>query len=168
MTKEIVLGSGCFWCTEAVFNNISGVVKTEVGYAGGASDNPNYETVCSGSTGHVEVTKISYDPKIIGAEKILGLFWKCHDSTTLNRQGNDVGTQYRSIILYTDQQQKIVAEKLKPKSAVTQIKPLVKFFLAEEYHQNYFAKNPESGYCQAIIIPKLKHMSETGDNGHAK
>jgi peptide-methionine (S)-S-oxide reductase len=162
MTKneEIVFGTGCFWCTEAIFKRLEGVVETIVGYAGGTIINPNYETVCSGKTGHAEVTKIVFDPNVITLEKLLDVFWKVHDPTSLNRQGNDVGTQYRSIILYTNEDQRLAAERSKEKinGAVTEIIKLEKFYPAEDYHADYFAKNGSQPYCQMVIRPKVEKI----------
>lgn len=159
-TETVVLGTGCFWCTEAIFKLTKGIVKTEVGYAGGITPNPDYDSVCSGVTGHAEVTKIIYDPVFISFEELLNLFWRSHDPTSLNRQGHDVGTEYRSIILYTTENQRFIAEKQKLKidGAVTEIKKLDKFYPAEEDHQNYFNKNPESAYCQWVIKPKITSL----------
>lgn len=158
--EEVIFGTGCFWCTEAIFKTVEGIIKTEVGYAGGHTLNPTYEQVCSGQTGHAEVTKIYYNPEIISFEKLLQVFFKAHDPTSLNRQGNDVGTQYRSIILYTTEEQKKLAEKEidKTPGAVTQVMKLDKFYPAENYHENYFAKNKSAPYCQMVIAPKLEHF----------
>ncbi len=161
-TEVIVLGSGCFWCSEAVFLMMDGAVKTTVGYAGGADTNPYYEKVCDGTTGHAEVMRLEYDPKKLPIEKIMDVFFTMHDPTSLNRQGADVGTQYRSIILYTTDEQKegvikfirkAQAEYTKP--IVTEVKKLDKFYPAEDYHQRYFEKNPFAGYCQFVVKPKV-------------
>jgi peptide-methionine (S)-S-oxide reductase len=165
--KTAVFGGGCFWCIEAVFERIKGVVSVTSGYAGGETENPNYTDVCSGTTGHAEVVKIEYDPSIIGYEELLEVFWKAHDPTTLNRQGADAGTQYRSIILYTDREQREIAEKSKKElekagifkdPVVTEIKELEKFYPAEDYHQDYYQNNSSAGYCRVVIAPKLKKL----------
>ena len=158
-----VFGGGCFWCLDAVFRLVEGVMDVDVGYAGGKSENPSYEEVCSGNTGHAEVVKIWFDENKISYDKLLDIFFSIHDPTQLNRQGNDIGTQYRSIILYLDETQREKAMKkineLKEKGidAVTELKKLDKFYKAEEYHQNYFANNPHNPYCQYIIAPKIKN-----------
>lgn len=165
--KIAVLGGGCFWCLEAVFDRVEGVVEVASGYAGGTVENPSYKEVCSGTTGHAEVVRISYDPKLIKYSEILDIFWLAHDPTTLNRQGNDVGTQYRSIILYTNDEQKKAAYESKqsaPKKLkltgpiVTKIVPLQVFYPAEEYHQDYYDNNRGTGYCVFVIHPKLKKL----------
>ncbi len=170
MEKEtIVLGGGCFWCTEAVFKMLKGVISVEPGYAGGTKENPTYEEVCNGSTGHAEVIKIEYDADVIPLETILTVFFATHDPTTMNRQGNDIGPQYRSIILYSTEQQKITAEKFikdlnassnQGKPIVTEIGSLDKFYPAEDYHKNYYENNKNQAYCQVIINPKLKKVQE--------
>lgn len=161
--ESIVLGGGCFWCTEVFFLRIKGVGSVESGYAGGTTSNPTYEEVCSGKTGHAEVIKIEFNPSVISLEKILEVFLKIHDPTTLNQQGADMGTQYRSIILYNSDEQKNIAKaaiaKIAPnfiKPIVTEIKKLEIFYKAENYHQDYFSKNKEVPYCQVVILPKLK------------
>lgn len=160
----ITLGAGCFWCVEAVFQNLKGVEKVTSGYSGGFIKNPSYKEVCMGTTGHAEVCQIIYDPKMITIPEILEVFWKTHDPTTLNRQGNDVGTQYRSIIFYHNTEQKEIAEKLKDElnksgayenPIVTEISAIQNFYPAEDYHQNYFNENGEQPYCQYVIQPKL-------------
>ncbi|HWC60527.1 MAG TPA: peptide-methionine (S)-S-oxide reductase MsrA [Verrucomicrobiae bacterium] len=155
-------GGGCFWCMEAEFQRIPGVVHVTSGFAGGHTQNPTYEDVCTGGTGHAEVTQIEFDPKKISYEKLLNYFWDAHDPTTLNRQGADVGTQYRSVILYSSEAQKAAAEKSKAEAQkrfkdpiVTEIVPLKKFYKAEDYHQNYYNDNPSAGYCQVVIKPKV-------------
>ncbi len=160
--ETIILGGGCFWCTEAIFNRLKGVVSVTPGYAGGKKDYPTYEEVSSEETGHAEVVRIEFDPQVISLEKLLDVFWDIHDATTMNRQGNDVGSQYRSLILYTTPLQKEIAEKSKAKikGAVTEIKPLSKFYTAEEYHKKYFEKNENTPYCRFVISPKLKHLEE--------
>lgn len=158
------LGGGCFWCTEAVFSELKGVERVESGYAGGRATNPSYEQVCSGSTGHAEVVQITYDPAVISYRDILHIFFTVHDPTTLNRQGADVGTQYRSVVLYHDPEQKQAAEetikeiseaKIWPNPIVTEVVPFTAFYKAEDYHQEYFKKNPWQGYCMAVVAPKV-------------
>lgn len=167
--ETIVLGGGCFWCLDPIFNNLKGVQEVAVGYAGGKKDNPGYEEVCSGSTGHAEVVQIRFDPAQISFKKILDVFFSVHDPTTLNRQGADVGSQYRSIILYTTEDQKMQAEETIrqlnasnkfSKQIVTQVVPLTQFYPGEEYHQRYFEKNPYAGYCQVVIRPKWEKFQE--------
>ena len=161
----IILGGGCFWCLEAIFQRVDGIESVIPGYAGGSTANPTYEKVCSGTTGHAEVVKIEFDQDTINLEKLLDIFWKIHDPTTQDQQGNDVGTQYRSIILYNKKQQKKIAafslkdaeksNRFKP-TIVTEIIPLEKFYPAENYHQNYYRNNPNQPYCALVISPKLK------------
>src|SRR5438094_3834551 len=162
--ETATLGGGCFWCLEAVYDELKGVERVVSGYAGGQVANPSYEQVCSGRTGHAEVTQITFDPRAISFEQLLEVFFTIHDPTTLNRQGHDVGTQYRSIILYHSPEQKATAEKaieeltaskLWGAPIVTTIEPLTVFYPAEEYHQHYFVRNPGQGYCQAIVAPKV-------------
>ncbi len=157
-------GSGCFWCTEAVFLRLEGVTAVESGYAGGFVKNPTYEAVCTGETGHAEVCRITFDPSVIRFEELLKVFWMTHDPTTLNRQGADVGTQYRSVVFYHDDNQKELAEAYKrelDKSGafsapiVTEISPVKEYYKAEAKHQNFFARNPFQGYCQAVVGPKV-------------
>jgi peptide-methionine (S)-S-oxide reductase len=159
------LGAGCFWCIEAVFQGLKGVEKVVSGYTGGTVPNPTYHQVCTGRTGHAEVAQITFDPDVISFEEILYVFWRTHDPTTLNRQGADVGTQYRSAIFYHDEVQKAIAEKslaeteassLWPNPIVTEITPLPEFYEAEDYHQNYFSDNPNQPYCRAVIDPKVR------------
>jgi peptide-methionine (S)-S-oxide reductase len=159
------VGGGCFWCLEAVFQRVNGVSKVVSGYAGGRTENPNYREVCGGNTGHAEVIQIEFDPATVSYEKLLDVFWKCHDPTTLNRQGADTGTQYRSIILTHDENQKklaiasrTAAEKNFDSPIVTEIVPLTKFYAAENYHQDYYNQNGHAPYCQVVIAPKLKKM----------
>lgn len=159
------LGGGCFWCLEAVFEETRGVIDVVSGYAGGTLLNPSYEQVSSGTTGHAEVVQVTFDPSIISYEALLKIFWLIHDPTTLNRQGNDVGTQYRSVIFYHDEHQKEQAEaSLKAfsskftKPLVTEIKPLETFYKAEAYHQDYFKNNPNQGYCMFVVSPKVEHF----------
>jgi peptide-methionine (S)-S-oxide reductase len=161
--ETATLGGGCFWCTEALFQMLPGVKSVSSGYAGGTTANPSYEEVCTGTTGHAEVIQIQFDPAVVSYEKILETFWDAHDPTTLNRQGNDHGTQYRSIILYNSPAQKQVAEKSKAevqkhfsRPIVTQIVPLTQFYKAEGYHQNFYRSNPDQGYCRAVIRPKVE------------
>jgi peptide-methionine (S)-S-oxide reductase len=161
------LGGGCFWCVEAVFERVPGIRAVVSGYAGGQTVNPTYQAVCDGSTGHAEVVQIQFDPEVISYSEILDLFWQAHDPTTPNRQGADVGTQYRSIILYHNTAQKEQAEASKKKAAtalgqpvVTEIVALEQFYAAEEYHQDYFRKNPKAPYCVAVINPKLKKLEK--------
>lgn len=157
-------GGGCFWCTEAVFEETKGVASAVSGYSGGTTLNPSYEAISTGATGHAEVTQVAYDPAVISYKELLEVFFKTHDPTTLNRQGADVGTQYRSVIYYHDDEQRRVAEEVKAeldasgafrKPIVTEISPLEVFYPAEAYHQDYFARNPAQGYCRAVIAPKM-------------
>ncbi len=164
-TESLVLGGGCFWCTEASYKLLPGVVHVTSGYAGGTTANPTYEEVCSETTGHAEVIKIDYDPAQTSLAKVLNYFWDIHNPTTLNRQGGDQGTSYRSIILYANAAQKVAAEQSMAEAQqtfsdpiVTQIVPLNKFWRAEQYHQDYYAKNPQAGYCQFVIAPKVKKL----------
>lgn len=166
-TESIVLGGGCFWCTEATFEIMKGIVKTTVGYAGGRTNNPSYEQVCTGETGHAEVAMIEYDPKVIPLDKVLEVFFSMHDPTSLNKQDADVGTQYRSIILYnSDKQREAVEKYIKKiqedysKPIVTEVKKLDRFYNAEEYHQKYFDKNPDQGYCNFVIRPKVDKIKK--------
>ena len=164
-----VFGGGCFWCTEAVFTMLRGVSSVLPGYAGGATENPTYEQVCEGNTGHVEVVRVEYDPSIVQYRDLLTVFFGSHDPTTKNRQGNDVGTQYRSVIFYTTPEQKSEAEKFiqeinasnkEGAVIVTDVESLKKFYVAENYHRDYFAKNPGNPYCERIINPKLEKVKE--------
>ena len=162
-TEIATLGGGCFWCTEAVFQMLPGVKSVASGYAGGTKENPTYKDVCAGDTGHAEVIQIEYDPKVVSYEKLLETFWEAHDPTTLNRQGNDHGTQYRSIILYSSEAQRSAAEKSKAeaqkalgKPIVTEIVPLKKFYKAEGYHQDYYRDNSNQPYCRMIIRPNVE------------
>jgi peptide-methionine (S)-S-oxide reductase len=161
-------GGGCFWCIEAVFEKLEGVKSVRSGYAGGRTENPTYQQVCTGNTGHAEVVQIDFDPAIVRYEQLLELFWEAHDPTTLNRQGADEGTQYRSIILYQDEAQKLAAEKSKREASkrfkgpiVTEIVPATTFHPAETYHQDYFRNNPRNPYCAAVISPKLKKLEKS-------
>ena len=160
-----VVGGGCFWCIEAVFLRIDGIEKAVSGYAGGSVPDPDYRQVCTGKTGHAEVVRLSYDPDKISYREILDLFFRSHDPTTPNRQGADVGTQYRSIILYADDEERRVAEEARTAAAgeheapiVTEIAPLERFYPAEEYHQGYYDSNPNAGYCTFVIQPKLRKL----------
>ncbi len=168
-SETIVLGGGCFWCVEAVFQRVKGVEKVVSGYASGRIANPTYREVTSGLTGHAEVVKITYNPEEISLAMILEVFFKTHDPTTLNRQGADVGTQYRSVILYSNDTQKAIAqeiiqrltfEKIWNKPIVTELSPLKAFYMAEDYHQNYYNRNPAQGYCQFVIVPKLEKFKK--------
>jgi peptide-methionine (S)-S-oxide reductase len=161
-TESAIIGGGCFWCTEGQYKLLKGVKKVISGYAGGEVDNPTYKQVCTGTTGHAEVIEIQYDPEIITYKDIIDLFWLAHDPTTLNRQGADEGTQYRSTIMYTSEEQKKIAEASMAEAAkeisgkiVTEIVPLKKFYPAEDYHQDYFANNPDAGYCRVVVGPKV-------------
>lgn len=169
-TREIItLGGGCFWCTEAVFDQVKGVESVTSGYAGGGIANPTYREVTSGLTGHAEVVQIIYNPKIVSLEQLLEVFFRTHNPTTLNRQGADVGTQYRSAIFYSNEQQRETAEKVKQllndqqvwnDPIVTEIAALKTFYKAEDYHQDYYKKNPNQGYCQFVIVPKLEKFKK--------
>ncbi len=159
-------GGGCFWCVEAVFERLDGVQSVVAGYAGGTTLNPTYKQVCSGTTGHAEVAQISFDPAKITYRRLVDLFWDAHDPTTMNRQGADVGTQYRSVIFFHNEEQKLIAEQSKQEAQknftqaiVTEIQPLTKFYPAENYHQDYYRSNPQAPYCQFIIKPKLKKLA---------
>ncbi len=171
-TEVATLGGGCFWCTEAIYQMLPGVKSVTSGYAGGTTENPTYKQVCSGTTGHAEVIQVQFDPQRISYGRILEAFWDAHDPTTLNQQGNDVGTQYRSIILYSSEAQRVAAEKSKAEAQkrfsapiVTEIVPLKKFYKAEGYHQDYYRSNPNQPYCRAVIRPKVEkfeHKLATG------
>lgn len=173
MTQEAVevttLGGGCFWCTEAVFRELKGVVKVESGYSGGTVADPSYEQVCSGKTGHAEAVQVTFDPARISFRELLRIFFTVHDPTSLNRQGGDVGTQYRSVIFYHNNSQKAAAEqtikeigaaKIWDAPIVTQVEPLKAFYKAEGYHQQYFKNNPRQPYCQIVIAPKVRKFRE--------
>jgi len=156
MTKTLICGGGCFWCLEAAFKMIKGVSSVVPGYSGGHAEKPSYLEVCSGETGHAEVVKIEYNPEVVTLSELLKIFFAVHDPTTINRQGNDVGTQYRSILFYGNDEEKQLMEKfLNSPEIVTELKPLQNFYEAEDYHHDYFSKNPGNAYCQAIISPKL-------------
>jgi peptide-methionine (S)-S-oxide reductase len=168
--ETIVLGGGCFWCTEAVFDRVQGVLNVESGYSNGETVNPSYEQVCTGRTGHAEVVKLVFDPAQITLREVLEIFFVVHDPTTLNRQGNDVGTQYRSGIYYVDEAQKQVAEevireieasKTYRAPVVTEVEPLANYSAAEAYHQDYFLNNPNQGYCAFVVGPKVEKFQKT-------
>jgi peptide-methionine (S)-S-oxide reductase len=167
-TNRALVGGGCFWCVEAVYQTVPGILGVTSGYAGGKTANPTYEEVSTGRTGHAEVVQIDFDPGKISYEQVIDLFWKAHDPTTLNRQGADVGTQYRSIILYENEAQKAAAEKSKAAAQahfknpiVTEIVPLQAFYRAETYHQDFYDKNPNYPYSQAVITPKLEKLRKS-------
>lgn len=168
-SERITFGGGCFWCLEAVFQRLPGVTSVVSGYAGGTVPNPTYKAVCTGETGHAEVVQIGFDPAKTTYDKLLEVFWAAHDPTTLNRQGADVGTQYRSVIFYETDAQKAAAEKSKKAAQpefrdpiVTEITPLKAFYKAEAYHQNYYNLNSDAGYCQVVIRPKLRKLLDKG------
>ena len=159
------LGAGCFWCVEAVFQELAGVQSVVSGYAGGSVDNPSYQAVCNGTTGHAEVIQVTFDPNVISFEDILYVFWRVHDPTTLNQQGADIGTQYRSAIFYHSDEQQTTAERSMAETdaaglwhnpIVTEIAPMTEFYAAEGYHQNYYRTNPNQGYCRVVIDPKIR------------
>lgn len=167
--QTATFGSGCFWCTEAIFERIKGVNSVVSGYSGGNVPNPTYEAVCTGKTGHAEVIQLTFEPKIVSYDALLEIFWKTHDPTTLNRQGADVGTQYRSVIFYHNDDQKKKAESYKSELSkagiwndpiVTEISPFTKFYGAEKYHQDYYEQNPNQGYCAFVITPKLEKFEK--------
>ncbi|MDJ0973193.1 MAG: peptide-methionine (S)-S-oxide reductase MsrA [Planctomycetota bacterium] len=168
-TRYATFGGGCFWCVEAVFQRLAGVLAVESGYEGGHVDNPTYRQICNGDTGHAEVVRITYDPSRVEYAKLLEVFFKTHDPTTLNRQGNDRGTQYRSVVFFHDDEQKAQAETAIQRLTeagvfddpiVTEVTPTAVFYKAEDYHQNYYNDNPRQGYCQAIIAPKLDKFEQ--------
>ncbi|WP_345970416.1 MULTISPECIES: peptide-methionine (S)-S-oxide reductase MsrA [Sulfurimonas] len=169
MAKEVaLLGGGCFWCIEAVYRRVKGVSSAISGYAGGETEHPDYRAVCSGTTGHAEVVEVTFDPDVISFGEILDIFWVIHDPTTLNRQGADVGTQYRSVIYYQNDVQKAEAEAAIAEAQagfsdpiVTELSPAPTFYPAEAYHQNYFDLNPQQGYCQVVIAPKVQKFMQT-------
>jgi peptide-methionine (S)-S-oxide reductase len=181
-TKIATLANGCFWCSEAIFKRLKGVKSVLPGYSGGIVKNPSYEQVCTGRTGHAESIQIEFDPKITPYEKILDIFWYTHDPTTLNRQGNDIGTQYRSAIFYHDQKQKEIAEKSKrdlemagvyKNPIVTEITPFNDFYVAEDYHKNYYENHRDASYCNLVIDPKVhkliaKYGSDLNDKSNDK
>lgn len=168
-TKVATFGSGCFWCSEAIFNRMEGVIKVEPGFSGGHAKNPSYNEVVQGTTGHAEVAQITYDPDVVSYSTLLEVFWKTHDPTTLNRQGGDVGTQYRSIIFYHDKDQKKLAEdylnaleseKIWEDPIVTEIVSFDKFYPAEDYHNDYYKNNPDNSYCSFVITPKIEKFEK--------
>lgn len=166
-TEVAILGGGCFWCTEGCYLPVKGVIKVESGYSGGHVENPTYEQVCTKTTGHAEVIKITYDPTVVTYKQLVDLFWYAHDPTTLNRQGNDVGPQYRSVIYYTSEEQKKIAEASKAAHAgefiqpiVTEIAPLKNYYAAEDYHQDFANKNPNQGYVCAVVQPKVEKFTK--------
>lgn len=167
--KQATFGNGCFWCTEAIFQRLRGVEEVTPGYSGGDVENPTYEQVGTGTTGHAEAIQITYDPAQVSYDELLEVFWKTHDPTTRNRQGNDVGPQYRSVIFYHDEEQKRLAESYKqqleaqqiwPRPIVTEIVPFSRFWPAEDYHRNYYDNNPSKGYCAIIITPKIEKFKK--------
>jgi peptide-methionine (S)-S-oxide reductase len=170
-TELATLGGGCFWCVEAVYQRVDGVLSVKPGYAGGHIDNPSYRDVCSGKTGHAEVAKIEFDPDQISYQQILNVFWQAHDPTTLNKQGADVGTQYRSVIFYHSEDQKTLAKNSKieadqseywPNAIVTEITKINNYSDAEDNHDNYYQENPYQPYCQFVIKPKLDKLEKKG------
>lgn len=167
--ETTILGGGCFWCLEAVFDRMAGVQSVESGYMGGHVDNPTYRQVCSGDTGHVEVVRVTFDPDEMSFRDLLEVFFAIHDPTTLNQQGNDVGTQYRSVIFYTSEEQRAAAEQMIgelnaahtwPNPIVTTVEPAKKFFIAEDYHQEYYVNNSSQPYCQFVVAPKVKKFQQ--------
>lgn len=176
-TEIIIFGQGCFWCSQAVFQRVKGVVSVTAGYSGGQTEKPTYDEVCSGITGHAEVVQVVYEPSVVALDQLLEIFWKTHDPTTLNRQGADVGTQYRSAIFYSNEQQKRRAVQYKnelnnagvwDKPIVTEISPIQNFYPAEDYHQDYYQKNPVAGYCQFVIVPKLEKFKNIFSDMYVK
>jgi peptide-methionine (S)-S-oxide reductase len=166
-TETAILGGGCFWCTEAAFSELQGVARVQSGYAGGSNPNPTYKQVCTGQTGHAEVVEVEFDPAVISYDDLLRVFFTIHDPTTLNRQGADTGTQYRSVIFFTSPAQEASAHKIIEefaagdvwgKKIVTEVSPAPAFYRAEPEHDQYFARNPYAGYCQAVIAPKVAKM----------
>lgn len=167
--QTATFGSGCFWCTEAIFQNLKGVSSAVSGYSGGEIENPTYKAICTGETGHAEVIQVTFDPNIISFTELLEVFWKTHDPTTLNRQGADVGTQYRSVVFYHNEKQKVLAEEYKQKlenekvfdnSIVTEIAAFTKFYVAENYHQDYYDQNKRDPYCSFVITPKVEKFKK--------
>jgi len=168
--EKATLAGGCFWCLEAIYKKVKGVKEVIPGYSGGQTKNPTYEQVCSDTTGHAEVIQITFEPDVISYAEILKIFWQIHNPTTLNRQGHDIGSQYRSVIFYHNEEQKKIAEKSKKDlqdantwsdPIVTEIVPYSEFYPAEEYHKNYFRNYPESGYCQLVVSPKVEKFKKT-------
>lgn len=173
--ESVVLGGGCFWCLEAVFRRVRGVVSVEVGYAGGYKENPTYEEVSSGITGHAEVVKVNYDPAILALEDILKVFFFIHDPTSCDKQGNDIGHQYRSIIFFKNDRERMaigffIAQivGLYKKSIITEVVPLREFYSAEDYHKNYFEKHPKNSYCRLVIAPKLEEFKNAFEKLYVK
>ncbi len=173
MIKEATLGAGCFWCIEACLKDLKGVIDVKPGYAGGHVENPTYEQVCTGNTGHAEVARVVFEDETLRYDKILELFWFLHDPTQLNKQGNDIGTQYRSVIFYHDSKQKESAENAKKmldenkvwsNPIVTEISPIKTYYPAEEYHVNYLERNPSNLYCQAVVRPKVEKFKKVFEN----
>lgn len=167
--ETVTLGGGCFWCMEAIFLQVKGVRSVHSGYSGGDDPNPTYQEVCSGNTGHAEAVQVSFDPRVVSLDEILSIFFTVHDPTTPNRQGADIGSQYRSVIFYRGEAQKSAAESVMKEIAqakiwggpiVTQVVPFTEFFVAEEYHERYFERNPEQGYCRVVIEPKVRKFRE--------
>jgi peptide-methionine (S)-S-oxide reductase len=157
-TETVTLGGGCFWCLEAVYDQMTGVTSVESGYMGGHIDNPSYQDVCTGSTGHVEVVQVAFDPAVTSLRNVLEVFFAIHDPTSMDRQGNDAGSQYRSVIFYHDERQRAVAEEMIRElgpDIVTEVRPASKFYIAEDYHQEYFANNPNKPYCSFVVAPKV-------------
>ncbi len=171
-SESIILGGGCFWCIEAVYKRRDGILSAASGYAGGAIPNPSYEQVCTGSTGHAEVVRVTFQPDVVNIREILDLFFRAHNPTTLNRQGADIGTQYRSVIYYEDESQlPAIREAMDSAQGafedpiVTEVQPAPVFYLAEDYHQDYFDRNPYAGYCRVVIRPKLKKLGMQAEGG---
>jgi peptide-methionine (S)-S-oxide reductase len=171
MSEVAILGGGCFWCTEAVYLEVRGIKSVESGYCGGSQPDPTYEQVCTGDTGHAEVVRLVYDPDVISYRDILEIFFTIHDPTTLNRQGNDVGTQYRSVIYYQNPEQEATARQVVAEMAhvwdapiVTELSPAQTFYKAEDYHQNYYAQHPLQGYCAFVVAPKVSKFRQTYAN----
>jgi peptide-methionine (S)-S-oxide reductase len=169
MIREATLGAGCFWCIEACYQDLKGVISVTSGYSGGHVDEPSYKEVCNGTTGHAEIARVVYDDEIISFDELLEMFWFVHDPTQLNRQGNDIGTQYRSVVFYHDEEQREKAEAYKAKLTeenvwdrpiVTEITPLTNYYPAEDYHDNYFGLNPGNAYCQAVVRPKVEKFKQ--------
>ncbi len=168
-TQTLVLGGGCFWCVEAAYELVPGVLSAEIGYAGGKRPDPTYEQVVTGATGHAEVVRITFDPARVTRAQLVDFFWEIHDPTTLNRQGADVGTQYRSVIFYANPEEKALIDASMARAnaeiwegrIVTEVSPLPAFYLAEEYHQDYYKKNPHAGYCRVVIKPKLEKLKQS-------
>lgn len=167
--ETATLGGGCFWCLEAVYKDLAGVLEVESGYAGGHVPNPDYRSVCNGGTGHIEVVRVTFDPDVIGYPEILEVFFTIHDPTSRDRQGGDVGEQYRSVIFYHDERQRAAAESMIreldrahafPRPIVTELRPAAGFYRAEDYHQNYFSANPSQPYCSAVVGPKVRKFRE--------